>query len=355
MCLSNNRYKTPSVSFSGTILLGCEVQVAGQTEHLVGYFNRVQSSVQNPASDDDLLRSATRRGIPSLTAPRRGSRRSPATSDDFGWDTPAQPGKPATIAVGNAMLFALPASPGTVSAANLIAVSDYPSFMQDYARAVSPQVLSDGMRRGGMRGTLGGAKSVEVVKNFDKGTYDVVIAGSAKAIATAIDQIDPAKRPIVNSELYAQLDKLYPKWTFVLFCFAEESASKAGCAMVRYKPMKKYEHLLYLPGLDGHNGAVETGQVALDHTLVVGSFAMSKSASAREVQFRDVKFTQDLPFMPTRVIGKVIPAGTMAPQGDFLFKLDELRAGIFRARRALPPGWAKVFGKDESKPFYIER
>lgn len=34
MCLSNNRYKTASVSFSGTILLGCEVQVEGKTEHL---------------------------------------------------------------------------------------------------------------------------------------------------------------------------------------------------------------------------------------------------------------------------------------------------------------------------------
>jgi hypothetical protein len=259
MCLSNNRYKTPSVSFSGTILLGCEVQVEGKTEHLVGYFNRVQSSAQNPGASDQLLRSAVA-GIPSLTAPRRGTRRRSGGSDDFGWETPAKPGKPATIAVGNAMLFALPASPGTVTAANLIAVSDYPSFMQDYARAVSPPVFSDSMRRGGMRGSLGGAKSVEVVKNFDKGTYDVVIAGSAKAIATALDQIDPAKRPIVNSELYAQLDKLYPKWTFVLFCFAEESASKAGCAMVRYKPMKKFEHLLYLPGLDGHNGAVETGQ-----------------------------------------------------------------------------------------------
>lgn len=353
MCLSNNRYKTPSVSFSGTILLGCEVQVEGKTEHLVGYFNRVQSSAQNAGASDQLLRSA-KAGIPSLTAPRRGTRRQSGGSDDFSWDTPAKPGKPATIAVGNAMLFALPASPGTVTAANLIAVSDYPNFMQDYARAVSPPVYSDRATRGGMRGSLGGAKSVEIVKNFDKGTYDVVIAGSAKAIATAIDQIDPAKRPILNSELYAQLDKLYPKWTFVLFCFAEESASKAGCAMVRYKPMKKFEHLLYLPGLDGHNGQVETGQVALDHTLVVGSFAMSKSASAREVRFRDVKFTADLPFMPNRVVGKVIPAGTMAPQGDFLIKLDELRAGTFRARRALPPGWAKVFGKDESPPFYIQ-
>ncbi|MBK7840117.1 MAG: hypothetical protein IPJ49_21050 [Candidatus Obscuribacter sp.] len=353
MCLSNNRYKTASVSFSGTILLGCEVQVEGKTEHLVGYFNRVQSSAQNPGASDQLLRSSVA-GIPSLTAPRRGTRRRSGGSDDFGWETPAKPGKPATIAVGNAMLFALPASPGTVTAANLIAVSDYPSFMQDYARAVSPPVFSDSMRRGGMRGSLGGAKSVEVVKNFDKGTYDVVIAGSAKAIATALDQIDPAKRPIVNSELYAQLDKLYPSGPLSSSASPKSRASKAGCAMVRYKPMKKFEHLLYLPGLDGHNGAVETGQVALDHTLVVGSFAMSKSASAREVHFRDVKFTQDLPFMPTRVVGKVIPAGTMAPQGDFLFKLDELRAGTFRARRALPPGWAKVFGKDESQPFYIQ-
>ncbi|MBK8225063.1 MAG: hypothetical protein IPK73_28980 [Candidatus Obscuribacter sp.] len=367
MCLSNNRYPQTAIKFTDTILLGLEVEVDGKVEHVIGYYNKVAG--KNGAAADGLLSSSpavavddeapqllsgkpVRRGSRpmSLTAPR--TRRGNSGGDDFDWNTPDQPGKPATIAVGNAMLIAVPATPGTVTGKSLIPVSDYPNFMQDYARAVGPRTLSrGGLRRGGL---LGGAKSVEVVKGFDKGTYDVVIAGSAKAIAGAIEQVDAAKRPIINEELYAKLDKLYPKWTFVLFCFAEESAAKAGCAMLRYQPMDKFAHFLYLPGLDGHNGDVETGDVELNHTLVVGSCKMSASAAARDVDFRDAKFKTDLPFMVSRVIGKIIPAGTKVPQGDFLFKLDELRAGTFRARRVLPPGWTKVYGKSDAKPFYIE-
>ena len=83
----------------------------------------------------------------SLTAPRR--RTPPAQSNDFDWDTPAKPGAPATIAVGNAMLIAVPAEPGTLTAKNLVAVSDFPNFMQDYAKAVGPRTIhSDSMRRG---------------------------------------------------------------------------------------------------------------------------------------------------------------------------------------------------------------
>ena len=368
MCLSNNRYPRPAINFTGTILLGMEVEVDGQIEHVLGYYNKVSGTGKGNQSKsaDEMLMDAeraitpapgkpTRRGSRpmSLTAPRR---RTPSqeSADDFDWNTPDKPGKPATIAVGNAMLIAVPAKPGTLTGKSLIPVSDFPNFMQDYARAVGPRtVQSDSMRRG--RGGLLGAKSIEVVKGFDKGTYDVVIAGSAKVIAGAIEQVDADKRPVINEELYAKLDKLYPKWTFVLFCFSEATAEKAGCALMRYQPMEKHRHLLYLPGLDGHNGDIETGDVALDHTLVVGSCKMSKSAPfAREVEFTDWKFRSTLPFMCDRVIGKVVPKGTMVPQGDFLFKLDEVRAGTVRARRMLPPGWSKVYGKSDAKPFYIE-
>lgn len=365
MCLSNNRYPRPAIRFSGTVLLGAEVDIDGKIEHVIGYYNKVSGSGKSASATEGLLSAdaapaapnrPTRRGSRpmSLTAPRRRTPPPASSSSDFDWDTPAKPGAPATIAVGNAMLIAVPAEPGTLTAKNLVAVSDFPNFMQDYAKAVGPRAIhSDSMRRG--RGGLLGAKSVEIVKGFDKGTYDVLIAGSAKLIAGAIGAVDEDKRPVINEELYAKLDKLYPKWTFVLFCFSEATAEKAGCALVRYTPMAKFAHMLYLPGLDGHNGDIETGDVELDHTLVVGSVKMSSTAPyAREVNFTDAKFATSLPFMPQRVIGKVVPNGTKVPQGDFLFKLDELRAGTFRARRVLPPGWTKVYGKSDAKPFYIE-
>lgn len=359
MCLSNNRYQRASVKFTDTILLGLEILQEGQVEHVVGYFNKVSANPQIAAisagiDSDDLLRGSApkRRGSMSLTAPRR--RRPTTAGADFDWSTPA----PGTTGIGgklsgNAMLIAIPAKPGTVTAANLVPVGKYPSFMHDYARAVQPRpaFLSDGMRRGR---SMSNAKSVEIVRNFDGGTYDVVIAGSAKAIVNAIDGVAEDKRPQVNAELYKKLDKLYPKWTFILFCFSEDTAAKAGCALVRYTPMVKTAHLLYLPGLDGHNGEIETGKVELNHTLVVGSYKMSPDADTRDVHFRDEGITQALPFLCRQVVGKVIPAGTMANQGDFLFSLDEVRKGTFRARRALPPGWEKVFGKSTAAPEYIE-
>ncbi|OPZ91053.1 MAG: hypothetical protein BWY75_00476 [bacterium ADurb.Bin425] len=335
MCLSNNRYQTTRVTFSDTILLGAEVEVDGKIEHLLGYYNKVATSGGTTQQQQNHLLSAS----PALTAPtRRGSRQ--ARSSDFDWSTPpGKSAKPSPVAVmGNAMLIAVPASPGTLTAANLIPVSDYPSFMQDYAKAVGPRTLPRGpLRRGGMLG--GKSRGVEVVKGFDKGTYDVLIAGSAKAIAGALDQVDQAKRPTINQELYAQLDKLYPRWTFVLFCF---------------EPMQKFSHLLYLPGLDGQNGQIETGKVELNHTLVAASCKMSTTAATRAVDFSDFKLQEDLPFMPDKVLGKVVPAGTLAPQGDFLLQLKELRAGVFRARRALPPGWKNVFGESQEAPYYIQ-
>jgi hypothetical protein len=250
------------------------------------------------------------------------------------------------------MLIAIPATPGSVTSANLIPVGKYPTFMQDYANAVATPIYgSAGMRRGGTLRSM----SVEIVRGFDNGTYDVLIAPNAKAIVKAIEMVDPAKRPQVNAELYKTLDKLYPRWTFLLFCFSEDTADKAGCALVRYKPMAEFKHLLYLPGLDGHNGEVEQGKVELDHTLVVGSYKMSRTANTSSVTFSDRGVTQAMPFLPSQVIGKVVPAGTRVSQGDFLLNLADVSQGNFRAKRALPPGWQKVFAAPATPQDFIEK
>jgi len=122
--------------------------------------------------------------------------------------------------------------------------------------------------------------------------------------------------------------------------------------------MESWGHVLYLPGLDGHNGKVETGQVELNHTLVVGSYQMSDYADSVEVDFTDkalVGQSAQHPVFLRRVIGTEISKGTMAPQGDFLFSLKEVREGKLRAKRQLPPGWKKVFGNEgvPEKPYFI--
>ncbi len=317
MCLSNNSYYRSRVSFEDTILLGLEVQdpSSGLVNHVVGYYNKV----------------STRKG---------------ATAEgDFGWNVPAP-----MMKVGNAMLIAVPAEPGTVNATSLVAVGKYQRLMEDYKRAVVPP-------RTAIRGEsrlISSAKAI-VIKGFDSGLYDVVIAPSASQISSVISQVEEAKRPQLNVELYDQLDLLYPGFTFVLFCFSEEDTAKAGCAVVKYQPRKGWEHLLYLPGLDGHNGQVVTGEVELDHTLVVGSYLMDERVAASKVIFSDEGLQTQYPFFLDRVVGKVIPKGTMAPQGDFLFLLDHVRGGAFRAKRQLPPNWFDVFGSDgvPTKPYFI--
>jgi len=361
MCLSNNRYEEVSVAFSGTILLAAEVQMAGQVQHLCGYYNKVERK----AADDsivDWVKGPAATAAEKDFGPRRGqllgsqpgaAQRSTRSRPGLLSAAAPQPVKvPGSTLVGNAMLIALPAQPGTVHGDNLIPVSSYPSLFLDYARSLVPP-------RPRMRGgLLGGGlpKGVEVVSDFDGGVYDVVIADSAAKIVEAIAAVAPAKRPQVNPDLYAQLDKLYPNWTFLLFCFSEATAAQAGSALVHYTPMDAYSDLLYLPGLDGHNGMIETGKVALDHTILLDSYKTRRDAMpGKRVTFTDAGVQAAMPFLPVEVIGKKIPAGTLVRQGDFLFNLEEVRAGSFRALRAYPPGWASVFGArpQEEMPFYI--
>lgn len=331
MCISNNSYEAPRISFEDTILLGLEVLNAdGAVEHVLGYYNTVSARAAAAAGNDF--------GWPV---------KSTTDDDDFGWHVP-----PPVTKIGNAMLFAIPAQPGSVNEKSLIAVGKFPRFMQDLKTAVAP---SPPVTRSKSMSFSLSADAYEpiVIKGFDGGVYDVVIAPSATAIKPVIDQVDPAKRPQINDKLYGELNLLYPGFTFVLFCFSEEDTARSGCAVIKYKPRTGLEHLLYLPGLDGHNGHVETGEVELNHTLVVGSYRMT--GGGRPVHFSDPGFKEAYPFFPNEVLGVIIPKGTMAPQGDFLFKLDEIRQGTFRAKRQLPPGWSGVFGNTgvTAKPHFI--
>jgi hypothetical protein len=45
-----------------------------------------------------------------------------------------------------------------------------------------------------------------------------------------------------------------------------------------------------------------------------------------------------------KVIGRVINDGTIAPQGDFLASVEDVKKGTLRVRRQVPPGWSKLKG-----------
>lgn len=325
MCLSNNRYPSQAVDFSDTILLALETKIDNEIYHVLGYSNSVRST-----------------GKPRPLALVGTA----SVHHDFGWDI-----EPVQYTTGNAMLFALPAEPGSFDAAGLMPTARYPHFMRDFARPFA----SNDLAATRSRNPVGYARESAplVVKGFDDDTYDVIISPKASAIPSVLDQVDLAKRPEANPALYAQLDLLYPGWTFVLFCFQEMDRDQHGCALMRYKPMQRYSHLLYAPGLDGHNGAIEAGKVHLNHTVIVGTYDYAKSAQVHDVYFEEDGIRDAMPWLNTRVIGRQYNADFEAPQGDFLFLLEDVRQGNYRARRMLPPGWGSVFGAPTTKPVYI--
>jgi hypothetical protein len=342
MCISNNRYEAPRVDFKDTILYAGVVRKDnGDVRHVLGYYNKVATLAGASAAGQDFGWDVSANG-----------------GDDFGYEIAPAPRK-----VGNAMLFCVPAKPGTLTANSLIPVKDYPAFMEDYKRAVAPPQAKRRGASDSMSFSLGADSAPVVVKGFDGGTYDVVIApGGPSQIAQVIAQADEDKRPALNEELYAELTTAYPGFTAVLFCFSESDAEKAGCALIEYEPL--LPHLLFLPGLDGHNGAIERGQVEVNHTLVLGHYDM-KTGNA--VRFTDQKLrglpgyggddhlrrsgamslTAPIPKRPywalPRVVGKTTGETTM-PQGDFWALVEDVKKGNFRVRRQVPPGWNKLPG-----------
>jgi len=322
VCLSNNT--SSFVQFDDTILYGAVVpNPAGDIEHILAYYNKV-SVGQGKSVAEDHDPGAHHAAVQQQATLLGGAARQKGNNGD---------GR------GNAMLFAVPAIPATMSAKNLIPVAAIPQFMKDYKLAISPRL------RGGENFFLSldsPAPGAVVVKGFDDGIYDVVIASSgARTIPSVLDQVDAAKRPVVNQWLYAELDIAYPNFTFVLFCFSESRGAQAGCAMMRYTPMDPDQ--LYLPGLDGHQGFIERGEVSLFHTLVVG---VPNMKAAQRVAFSDRALQHKRPYyLLDQAIGRVIPplpVPMRVPQGDFLFDVNDIQEGRFRCSRRVPPGWMSL-------------
>jgi hypothetical protein len=341
MCLAVNRYEEERVAFRNTILVGLVVKnpKSRRIEHIAAYFNRPE--VEAPVAPTF----RRNRGINprmSLQLPRR-----PVPMPKVG-------GR------GNAMLISLPVKKGTkIGPEMLIAVKDYKHFMEDYQTAVAPPVAKSPLRRSRDMSFSLGADGPVVVKGFDGGLYDVVIARTAAEIPSVIAQVDDAKRPQLNTELFRELDVAHNyEMVHFLFCFSEEDSGKAGCVAIRYTPADPKK--LFLPGVDGHNGKIERGDVELNHTLVVGSYKM-KPGVGNKVYFRDFaghydflrrgddglaapqQATKERPYwMLDRVIGAVLPEGLRVPQGDFEFDVAKVERGEFLGERRIPSGWANL-------------
>ncbi len=333
MCLSYNP-KEP-VNFHRTTLVGLEVQGVGAdgkpiNQRILGYSN-VMAIPQLPA---------TAGGVAADAAVNSDS----ATAD-------SDSALPPAASPGNAMLLAVPAAPGSLGPSSLIPLAAYPHILRDFADAIRIGVsLSVGS------GSADDGDAV-VVSGYDAGLYDVVIASNAAAIAQALTsgKVSPNKTPVLNQVMYDQLNRLYPGFSFLLFCFDPKDSGKVGGVMVQYTPMVGSEEIIFLPGLDGHNGSIETGMVALDHTIIIGSYRM-EDGNGSVPWFTDRGAAENLPQLNCEVIGMSIAAGTMVPQGDFVVSIEEVCQGTVSIKREKPAGWADAFGTvdPQEHPFYIK-
>ena len=77
-------------------------------------------------------------------------------------------------------------------------------------------------------------------------------------------------------------------------------------------------------------------QVELDHTVFASTWR-SKADAGKTVRYSDDIPAELKPYVPERVVGRSLPAGTTMVNGDILVPIDSVAAGQFEAYRVLPP------------------
>jgi hypothetical protein len=332
------------VRFSDTILYAAEVtDPRGGVVHVLGYQNRAQNNVNRlSAAPKNLLAKLKGLFIPT--------------------------NKENT---GNAMILPFPAVPGTMSRENVLDTENCPDVLKDIAEAVKPVTENLFLSQSA---SFGPSRAVQIFEAA--GIYTVVLADDARAIPEALDRVPKEKRPALNPELFEAYAEWYPDWTIALCCFNNEEAQEALPMLWWYEPM--FPEQLFLPALDCHTGDVPdlTTNVAVDHTLAVGSALAEISVPAdlsvikcalcatsnardlvfclgcgcllsqeekkrqaggyRQVYYRNPHLLAGLKsYLLSYVIGNSLKE--QMPNGDFICRIDEVRKGIWNPLRTLPP------------------
>lgn len=257
--------------FHGTRGLASEVRVKGKLVHVLGY----QNTAQNKASG------------------------------------------------ANAMFLPIPAKAGTMSAKNMLDVSNCPRVLEDIEEAAARSIVLRTL-------SAHPPGSVEV---FDRGLYTVVLAQDARDIPAALERVRPERRPQLAPAIFAAYEKWYPGWTFALCCFNAREATRGEPMLWWYEPLDPDR--LFFPALDAHSGEPPDlqAEVEVDHAMAVATESMRVSA---DVRYRDKVSPEVAAYLPGRVLGMHLQHHTR--NGDFVFLKSDVRAGNFRPERVLPPG-----------------
>jgi|SRR5579885_785894 len=236
----------------------------------------------------------------------------------------------------NAMLLPIPAKAGTMSQANVLDTKSCKHFLEDIEQAVVPPEEADHLKGGY---SFDASQSRVIV--FEHDIYTIVLAQNAQDIPKALKLVPADKRPAPNAAIFKDYDKWYKGWTFALCCFNNKDQAKANPMLWWYEPRQPDQ--LFFPALDAHDGLPPRlhGQVEVDHTVAFSSNHMKADSSAgssvRPVKYRDGNIDKRVKaLLPQLVVGQKFD--DELPQGDFVCATSEVRKGICRPRRELPPG-----------------
>lgn len=329
--------------FSKTITGTWEVLVDGVVNHVIWYQNRVgaaqlqvsaqasavfevctSSLMSNPQQTaDQVFLLQTNDIAPNLAIVEANRRRQGATPRTL--SAIMQPQGPSA---GNCLIIPLQ---GSWESIHLLNTADTPSLLSDIERDLGRPMVAGSMEITGSWGAPAASSKRMVFLKFD--IYDIVIAECASDIGKVIEQVDPAKRPQVNSEVFDAFEKWYQSPVAVC-CFNSNEQGEAKPIAFAFQPSNPEKLSVYT--LDAHDGKAPDPKAAvqLDHSVFVGSFLTPKEYTSR-VNYSDVIPDHLAPYLLHNVMGTQLQ--DYMANGDIVFDVAKVRQGYFQGKRELPP------------------
>lgn len=198
-------------------------------------------------------------------------------------------------------------------------------FMDDMTRGLEELVYIPRMRGGapmsyGMKGI-----SVE-----SYGDYTVVLAQGPGDMLSALDRVEPNRRPARTRQLEEMLNfymSWFPNDSFVLACF-ERTANPQHPIVVSYTPANP--DVLTIPGLDGHDGRLPTVGERMFRDFSI-AFGIDGANLPHRVHYRDQ--LEDTLWAPSSVAGFVDNRDD-GPNGDYVVSVWDIWDGLTGPRLA---------------------
>lgn len=229
-------------------------------------------------------------------------------------------------AQGNCLIIPLL---GKWSSIRLLNTMSAPSLLVDVQEALRFPVLrqADAPVAAAM---WGGANGMVFLK-FD--IYDIVIAENALDIPAVLGQIDPAKRPRVNEDVFRFMSEWYG-CPVALCCFSDFERGESKPLGFAFEPL--YPQTLVVYTFEGHDGKSPDPSriVRLDHTIFVGSYLTPAQYCGR-IKYTDEIASDLKPYLLDSAMG--LSVEQPMENGDFVFQTKAVRAGYFEGVRGLPP------------------